>query len=797
MFKTWFVLAALCAVSVGVHAQQAPVLFNGSVEDGLGRPVAAAIITLTGTDAAAHTQSGADGRFRLSLPPGTYTLRARKASFADYTAVVQITAGTAPPRIRLALAPMQQQLVVTATGIATPQIQLGQSVQTLAGSAITARQGLTLDQTLRTLAGVQIVRDGALGGVTDLSLRGAGAGFTKILLDGVPVQRFDAGAYDFSTLLASAASVTVVSGGDSVVHGSDAAAGVIDIRTPSGAGVSSPTLVLDTSAGSFGTVRQQSQLLGQWRPFDYAVGFNYLDTRNQLPRDPAWNQSWTANLGVRLPRQASLRLALNRIGSRAGVPNEFAFFGIADNSWQREAETYGSLQWQQQTTANWHNQITLSRSAVNYTFVTAAPTGTPFDPFGFGANYLGHTVTITGANGYSVTGQAILDFSGTYPSHYASDTAADGVAAETVYALSLAWNIAAGYRFSHQRARTAPAEAWHSQGVFTELSGGAGERVFGSAGISEDLHSRFGPAFNPQASLAVLPRLSRAGWWDELRLHANASTGTKYPSIDQDAASLYQLARASGTPLPVTPVHPQRAHTFEAGADQYLAHDQARLSLSWFDDRYDDLIEFVPATAFPLLGLPRAAANAAQNEGGAYLNSLSESAHGVETGLDTRWGRWHARLNYTWLAPRVRRSFSSDAVGPAINPAFPAIPIGAYAPLVGARPFNVAPESGAVVAGYAAPRWAAEFSLVAMSRRDGSTFLSDPYFGNSMLLPNHDLAPAFATTSVSVTYALSPRVTLEAAVDNLLNHPYQEVFGYPALGRAARLGLRFTLSPAR
>ena len=47
--------------------------------------------------------------------------------------------------------------------------------------------------------------------------------------------------------------------------------------------------------------------------------------------------------------------------------------------------------------------------------VNPTPTGQPFDPFGFGPNYLGNVVTVTGANGDSVTGQAILDFGGTYP----------------------------------------------------------------------------------------------------------------------------------------------------------------------------------------------------------------------------------------------------------------------------------------------------------------------------------------------------------------------------------------------
>lgn len=797
MFKNWVAFAVLCAAPAVVSAQQTAATINGFVVDGLGRPVAAAAITATGAGGEAHASTGTDGRFRLALPSGPYTLRASKASFAAYSAAVQATPDAPPLQITLALAPMQQQVVVAATGIATPQIQLGQSVQTLEAGEVQARQGLTLDASLRTLTGVQVVRDGALGGVTDLSLRGSGPGFTKILLDGVPVQRFDAGAYDFSTLLAGGASAAVVSGGDSVVYGSDAAAGVIDIRTPTGAGLAAPELVLDTTAGSFGTVHHDTQLLGQWRPVDYAFGFDYLNTQNQLPRDPAWNQTWTGNVGIRLPRRASLRVMAHRIASRGGLPNAFNFFGIADNSWQREGETYGAVTLNQQTTSNWHNQLTVSHSAVNYHFTTASPTGAPFDPFGFGANYLGHAVTIAGANGYSVTGQAILDYGGAFPTHYASDTNADYLRAETIYTLAPTWKVAAGYRFSHQAAVSSPAEAWHSQGVFTEISGGIGARVFATAGISEDLHERFGPAFNPQASLAVLPRLSRGGWWDELRVRVNAATATKNPSIDQDASSLYQIARDSGASVAAAPMHPQRAHTFEVGADQYFAHDRARLSVSWFDNRYDGLIEFVPATAFPLLGLPRADAAAVQNSGGAYLNSLSETTHGAETALEGRWEGWHARLNYTWLAPRVRRSFSSDAVSPTFNPAFPNIPIGAYTPLVGGRPFNVAPESGSATVGYTAPRWTAQFSLTAMSRRDGSTFLSDPYFGPSMLLPNHDLVPGFTTASLSGAYDLTARVTFEAAVDNLFNSSYQEVFGYPALGRAVRVGLRFTLTPRR
>jgi hypothetical protein len=44
------------------------------------------------------------------------------------------------------------------------------------------------------------------------------------------------------------------------------------------------------------------------------------------------------------------------------------------------------------------------------------PTGEPVpNPFGFGEIYLGNQTTVRGANGYSVTGQAVLDSSFSYP----------------------------------------------------------------------------------------------------------------------------------------------------------------------------------------------------------------------------------------------------------------------------------------------------------------------------------------------------------------------------------------------
>lgn len=794
----------LAFASCSIFAQfPAPITLSGTVWDGVGRPIPSARVALSAPDGRliASDITDARGAFTLSAPSAVYTLRVTKPSFAAYTSNLQLAAAPVPMRITLDLAPMQQSLVVAATGVATPQTQLGQSVQVLDHSALNARVGLTLDDSLREAAGVQISRDGAVGGLTSLSLRGSDPGFTKIMLDGVPLQRFDFGAFDFSALLPAALeSVTVVSGGDSVVYGSDAAAGVVDVRSRTGAGLPAPELTAETIGGSFSTLQQTDQILGSRGRFDYAFTFGYLDTLNQLPNNPAWNQTWAGNVGIRLPARGFARINLRRTPSRAGDPGAFALYAIPDDSWQRQGETYGSGFLQQQTTTNWTNQVTLSQSAVDYAFATFAPSGTPFDPDGFGANYLGKAVTIVGANGYSVRGQAILDFAGVFPESFPSGTLGRYLAAQSTYSLSPLWKVVVGYRFDKQQATTPPVESWHDNGVFTELSGAVANRVFASAGLSEDMHSRFGNSRNPQASLAFLPRLHRGGWWNELRLHANAATAIKDPTIAEDQSSLYQIADSSGSPaaaaaLGLEPIHPQRAHTFDLGLDQYLVNDQSRFSLIWFDDRYDDLIEFVPTSAFPLLGISAAATAAAQSEGGAFLNSLSESSKGVELELQSRLtDGWHGSVSYTYLVPLVLKSFSSDAVAPAINPAFPNIPIGAFAPLVGARPFRIAPESGSLVVGYDHRRWSAEASASVSSRRDDSTFLSDGSFGNTMLLPNHDLAPAYTSLNLTGTYRATSRITFEGAVENLLSQNFQQVFGYPSLGRAARFGIRLLLS---
>ncbi|MCU0426164.1 MAG: TonB-dependent receptor [Candidatus Kapabacteria bacterium] len=82
--------------------------------------------------------------------------------------------------------------------------------------------------------GVFVRNYGGLGGLKTLSLRGASASQTAVLLDGVRMQSTQSGQFDFSTLPASMVEeIEVVRGGGAAFLGGNAMGGAVNIRTKS------------------------------------------------------------------------------------------------------------------------------------------------------------------------------------------------------------------------------------------------------------------------------------------------------------------------------------------------------------------------------------------------------------------------------------------------------------------------------------------------------------------------------------------------------------------------------------
>ena len=93
------------------------------------------------------------------------------------------------------------------------------------------------------------------GGTTSLFIRGGESDFNKVLIDGIPINAIG-GGFDFAQLSNNGVgSVEVLRGANSVLYGSDALSGVVNITIARGT-TSIPELKYSVDGGNFGTLNQ-------------------------------------------------------------------------------------------------------------------------------------------------------------------------------------------------------------------------------------------------------------------------------------------------------------------------------------------------------------------------------------------------------------------------------------------------------------------------------------------------------------------------------------------------------------
>ncbi len=134
----------------------------------------------------------------------------------------------------LDVGPLQQDVVVTAEAGGVLQSQTGAPVTVIDSATLEALNKPDVLEALRLVPGAQIVQVGQRGGATSLFLRGGNSNFTKVLIDGMPANDIG-GGFDFSQLdTAGVDRIEVLRQTNSVVYGSDALTGVVNITTRRG-----------------------------------------------------------------------------------------------------------------------------------------------------------------------------------------------------------------------------------------------------------------------------------------------------------------------------------------------------------------------------------------------------------------------------------------------------------------------------------------------------------------------------------------------------------------------------------
>jgi len=128
----------------------------------------------------------------------------------------------------------RSDIVVTATGVAQPVEQIGQAVTIIDRAEIERRQTTIVSDLLATTPGVTVTRNGTIGALTSVRIRGAEADQTLVVIDGVRVNdpSSTGGGFNFGNLLSSSVErIEVLRGPNSVPWGSQAIGGVVNIIT--------------------------------------------------------------------------------------------------------------------------------------------------------------------------------------------------------------------------------------------------------------------------------------------------------------------------------------------------------------------------------------------------------------------------------------------------------------------------------------------------------------------------------------------------------------------------------------
>ncbi|HWG22022.1 MAG TPA: TonB-dependent receptor plug domain-containing protein [Terracidiphilus sp.] len=827
-----FPFALLAAILIFIAPIAHAAAVRGVVTDASGARISGATVallqdgkivttTVSAADGSYEILTGATGRFFLITSAKSFRQLETPGFYAGRLDTVERNLVLEPEWAR-------ESIVVTATGTPTPQPQTSSATTVLGPLDVDLRTTLVSD--LRLMPSAAVVQIGQRGAQASLFIRGGDSDSNKVLIDGVAAGDLG-GRFDFGNLPTTAVeSAEVYRGADSSLYGAGAESGVVSLTTPRGT-TSFPSFFLRADGGNFNTQHEEASIAGTHNKLDYLGAFSWLQTSNALPNDEHHLAASAGNLGWQINSTTQIRGTAHYNVAATGVPNAWDFYHVADQATQKDQDIYVSGSIDNQTTASFHNVVRygLTRKREEYTqwqpegiCMPAGSCGAPGTaPTYTGGNYFGLPVTITGANGTSASGQALLDYSyangSIYPSGDQLVSNRDQVVYQGDYRFTPHVTGLIGFHYEDERgAENFPAYSFseaterRNYDYIAAVHGDFKDRFFYTLGGSLEHYSLFGVQTTPRAGVSFYALRPRTGVFSGTRILFNYGDAVREPALPDQFGSLYQFLVTNGyqstaQQLHIGPLAAPFARMYDGGAEQAFLSERILLRVRYFHNEFGKQIEYVGGHLLPNL-LPNLTPDQQQQLIAALgfyytddypltVNTQAFRAQGIESTLEGGIGRdIFLRGGYTWLDAVVQRSFDSDneALAGGYEPTYNGIPIGAISPLVGARPFRRPPHTGFITGTYSHRQITAILNMAFASRSDDSTYLeyADATGGNSLLLPNRNLDYGYAKIDWGFSYQWKPWLGFYGITENLTSSQHIGPIGYPSLPFNVRSGIR-------
>ena len=718
---------------------------RGTVIDPDGQRVAAATVRIEhATQPTRTVVTDPHGEFRAeAVPPGDYEIRVLAPGLrADAVAVTVADGADIPLTIRLALSAIDESIVVSAAQVETVLSTVPGSVMVIDATDLRVGQIETAADALRAVPGANVTRSGGRGALTSLLPRGGESDYTLVLVDGVRQNSFG-GGYDFSALLVpDIERIEVVRGPQSALFGPDAIGGVVQVISRPGSALRADVLA---EGGSFETARANAAAAGRRGAWSWGAGGEHqrsegLTGATAANGEVVSNDDYAATVasarGGHAGNTIQVKGSARYVRSERGYPGPF---GSDPNG------TFPGVD-------------RMSRGTTNTADGAVAFTVLPSDRVRVRAD--------------ATLADLDSDFTSPYGRSIAETRRATGRLLVDAQPAST-FSMSAGAEALDEQAtstfiagasdRLVPVTR-RNTGVFAEGRFTTG-RLQATGGLRLDDIRRDAleanpspsvprPAFAPHSLVALSPRLA-IGWfvvpqgssdhrWTRLR--AAAGTGIRPPDA-------FEIAFTDNPSL-----EPERNRSVEAGIEQGLLGGALVVDVTAFHNEYDDLIvavgrSFVDASRFRT------------------DNIANARARGLEVAVSSRWrGGLEIRAFYAWLDTEVLAV--DGAPGQAPPPFVPGDPL-----------IRRPRHAGWLLASLARDRW----NVFARLGARGQVLDVDPTLG---AFGGTIEGPGYAVIDAGAAIRVGGRLEAFGRVGNVFDVTYEEVVGYPALGRHAMVGVR-------
>ncbi len=582
--------------------------------------------------------------------------------------------------------------VVTASRTPQARGQVASSVTVIRPGELADKQITSLGDALRAVPGVSVLQAGGTGGVTSLFIRGSKPASTLFLVDGV---RFNDTNTSYSSWLGGFSPgafdrIEVLRGPQSTLYGGAAMGGVVSVGLARGTG--SPSGEISAEAGSFRTLRGALAAQGEASAFAYALSVSALETDNDRPDNEAQLANYAVRLDYRVSDTAAVGGTFRYLDSHYQDPNDIRTFNTTPISNNDLTGSLATLFAELKPSTTWNARITAGVQKQSY------------DNDG--------------------------SFSG-FPSPYSTDTTREMLDWQNTVHTSEAITTVVGASYERSKFTDGggyPDDKLKSLYGQAEWQAAADLRV--GAGLRYDDYSSFGDVVTGRVTASK--SLAGAG----SRLHATAGTSFLPPSLSQRYGSAYTAASPG--------IQPEKSTGWDAGIEQTLIDKKLTLDVTYFNNRYKNLIAYQGAV-FPALGN--------------YRNIGRAQAWGVETALNAMLTeQFSATATWTYLEAE------DDVTGARLDDR----PKHTFAADLQWRPVT---------------GWLIGAGVQGASNRRATDFNA---------FPSVQINPGdYAVARLYASWRVSDRLTVRARVENLLNRRYEETYGFPSAGAAAYAGVEW------